>query len=147
MLRKILCLAIPITAMPFISLEIAPAVAISSDQGHISAQIRSNSTTSNSLLISQRYEREREYSQECRRRYREVYRDIQENRRNLAEADNDREYRRAQQRLERNQRRLQNISNRCDSGNRNYRDRDYRDRNYRDYRDSSPVRVPIVPPR
>lgn len=160
MLRKILCLAIPLTAMPFIPLEIAPAVAISSNQGQLSSEIRSTSTSSNSLLISQRYERDRENDRECSRKYREVYRDIQQNRRNLAEANNDREYRRSQRNLDRNLRRLQNLRSRCDYGDRDYRDRDYRDRDYRDrdyrdyrdyrnrdYRDSPPVVVPIVPPR
>ena len=155
--------------MPFLYLE-APAVAASL---YNQRQLLSGSTSSTSLLLSSGYDKDRDSDRECRRKYEEVYRAIEQNRRDLDNDDNERDHRRHQQNLERDFRKLQDLRDRysdCDNRNyRNDRDRDYNrnyrndrdrdyNRNYRDdrdrdynrnYRDYPPVAVPVrpLPPR
>ncbi|MBR8838641.1 MAG: hypothetical protein DSM106950_32730 [Stigonema ocellatum SAG 48.90 = DSM 106950] len=147
MLRKIVCLvSMPIMAMPFLYLEAAPALAASSyNQRQISSEFFATGTSSNSLLLSDRYDRDRDYDRECSRKYQEAYRDIDRDRRNLYNDDNDRDRWRHRRDLERDVRKLQDLRARypnCDyrHNDRNYPNRDY-DRN--DRRDYPPV---IIPP-
>ncbi|MBO3463445.1 hypothetical protein G7B40_027240 [Aetokthonos hydrillicola Thurmond2011] len=152
MLWKIICLvSFPVIALPFISGGLAPAMAVAlTHQGQLSSQLVSTSVSNGSVLLSGRYDKDRDDDRECYREYQEAYRNIERDRRDLEDADSEGERRRYERKLDRDFRRLEDLRENypdCDyqGKNREYHDyhgngREYREyHEYHDYRDEPPA--------